>query len=688
MNAGHRGLFFQDGEILTITDELIPDGQFLLPVCINRDDLHRMLSVLWEGRFLIPDDPMNTEHSTDVHNLKHMHGVLEALAYINRPCEVPCYECEACEDGCRQHSPNSAVITYAPNDPFRTPNYAPPGYFVPPWYTNPGIPLPGVLPGDAMVNFLAIPNLFAVPTAGFPRARVHFSGAGEVEIEFVQVPQGGLVLITIDDNPLSAQFLDLTSIGAAEIVSVGFVLAALGIETDAAVISTRVWEYDEQNLGDHHIDVTFIPNVGVIDELILGFGGGIRRVSLCGVDMVVDMPTVAFNFTEGCVLEVSYDNGETFTPVPGWAEFALDCFKGDPGEPGAPGAPGLPGEPGAPGQPGEPGAPGQDASGDTLRCRAANALANGFIDDILNPVLLAIVLGYANNETAEGLKTLALEKWFTSTLTATQDSAFDTAMLQTDTLDNPDGAIEIFRSAIVDTAFRIEIRQGLYCWLCDDGGIDLETWPDMAAAIENLHPGEGTYHLFTVWMHLAMTYFHDELLALVSDNLFKGGCLDCASFDCIDWDGALTGWEKVWEMNITNEFWFPYPDGGSKTKWVDGVGFEPFQSPAGSGNFKNIGIESDFALMNLDWIEIGLSAPYPDDVRVQVFVTRSEDDIVMEYNEIHVAGTDFIAIPYGTDVVYKKIEIELRTQGLNESVVPAPSIRYVVAKGRNPNPFE
>ena len=682
MTASHRGINFQDGQNFTIPQNVLPDGDFLLPVCINRDDLHRMLSVLWEGRFLIPDDPENTEFPTDTHTLRHMRGVLEALAYINRPCEVPCYECEACEDGCREHSPNSGIITYAPNDPFRTPTYTPPGYFLPPWYTNPGIPLPGVIPSDAMVNFLAIPNAFAIPTSGFPRARINFSGAGEVEIELVQIIQGGLALITVDDDFTTAQFVDLTSMSAAEVASVGFVLAALGIENDASPNQTTVIEIDIENPGDHHIDVTFIPNVDIADEILIGMGGGIRRVSLCGVDMVESVPMVAFRFTVDCVLEVSYDSAETYTPVPGWTEFALDCFKGDPGEQGEPGAPGADGEPGA------PGAPGQDATADAMRCRVANAISNGFIDDILNPVLLAIVLGYANSETAEGLKTLALDKWFTDTLTATQDSAFDTAMLQTDTLNDPDGAIEIFRSAIVDTAFRTEIQQGLYCWLCPDGGIDLETWPDMAAAIENLHPSEGTYQLYTVWLHLAMTYFHDELLALVADNLFKGGCLDCSSMNCIDWDGALTGWEKVWEFNLTPEFWFPYTSGGSKTKWVDGVGFEPFQSPAGSGNFKNIGIESDFALMNLDWVEIGLSAPYPDDVRVQVFATRNEDDLIVEYNEIHPAGTDFIAVPYGTDVLYKKIEIELRTQGVNEAISPAPSIRYVVAKGRNPNPFE
>lgn len=586
---------------------------------------------------------------------------------------------DPCEDGCVEYQPNAGFITYAPNDPFRTPDFAPTGYLLPPWYNNPGIPLPGVLPSDAMVNFLGIPNAFAIPTAGFPRARIHWTGSGEIEIELVQIPQGGLVMLTIDDDPLSAQFVDLTSIGVAEIASIGFVLGALGIETDAQVVNTHVWEYDEPDPGDHHIDVTFLPNVGILDELIVGFGGGIRKVTLCGNEIGADMPSIEFRFVVGCNLEVSYDGGDVFMSVPGWDTFAADCFTGPPGADGAAGEPGAPGIDGV---------DGIDNTQNAMRCRAANALSNGFIDDILQPTLAAIVLGYTESVPPEGLKSLALDKWFTTELTTAQDSAFDTAMALTDALNDPDGAIEIYRSAIVDTAFRTEIQQGLYCWLCDDGGVDLENWSAMAAAIENLHPSEGTYELYTVWLHLAMTYFHDDLVALMSDNLFKGGCLDCSEMDCTDWDAALNGWEHIWEFNVTNVFWTPYAAGVSKSKWVDVVGFEPFQSPAGSGNFKNIGIESDNALMNLDWVEIGLSAPYPDDVRVQVFVTRDTDSLVVEYNEIHPAGTDFIAVPYGTDVIYNKIEIELRTQGnMFEAVDPPPSIRYVIAKGRNPNPF-
>src|SRR6185295_10623775 len=168
---------------------------------------------------------------------------------------------EPCEDGCLDYLPSSAFITFAPNDPFRTPDYTPPGYSTPPWYHNAGIPLPAVIPSDAMVNFLAIPNIFAIPTAGFPRCRIAWSGSGEVEIEFVTIPQGGLVMVTWDDNPITAQFIDMTSVGVSEVLSLGFILAALGIETDAQFVGTRTQEFKFDTPGAHHIDVTFLPNV-------------------------------------------------------------------------------------------------------------------------------------------------------------------------------------------------------------------------------------------------------------------------------------------------------------------------------------------------------------------------------------------------------------------------------------------
>lgn len=232
--------------------------------------------------------------------LGHLDGVLERLAFEDAwqgtPEEIAAAiegvkEIQAalgagnCSGGynCLDYPPHSGIITYAPNDPFRTPNLVPTGYALPPWYTNPAVPWPGVLPGDALVNYLSLGNLFvSLPTVGLPRARISWTGRATVEIEFVALPQGGLALITWDDNPFTAQLVDLTSIGIGEITSVGFILGLLGLQNDASITSTRIVQYGFSTDGAHHIDITFLPNLDESDEVILGFGGGLRRVEICG----------------------------------------------------------------------------------------------------------------------------------------------------------------------------------------------------------------------------------------------------------------------------------------------------------------------------------------------------------------------------------------------------------------------
>jgi len=92
--------------------------------------------------------------------------------------QLGCGTPETCDDGdCIEFLPNSPFITYAPNDPFRTPFHPPVPYVQPPWYTNPPIPLTGVLQTDAIVNLLGIVafgDLIGVAETGFPSARICF----------------------------------------------------------------------------------------------------------------------------------------------------------------------------------------------------------------------------------------------------------------------------------------------------------------------------------------------------------------------------------------------------------------------------------------------------------------------------------------------------------------------------------
>lgn len=209
---------------------------------------------------------------------------------------------EICEgSACEEFQPNVGWITYAPNDPFQTPDYLPPGYIVPPWYNNPTIPLPGVLPGDAMVNFASLPIFADLPellAAGLPRFRVNFQGSGEVEIELIRIPQGGLAYITVDGDPLTGQIVDLDQFDVGDIASLETIFKL--VLDGAQIVQTEVLEIKVATAGSHFIDISFLPNIG--SDVVVGFGGGLRRVSLCGSATPAEVNVPQFQLN-GCNLE-------------------------------------------------------------------------------------------------------------------------------------------------------------------------------------------------------------------------------------------------------------------------------------------------------------------------------------------------------------------------------------------------
>jgi hypothetical protein len=217
---------------------------------------------------------------------------------------------DPCEEGCVDYLPNSSFIRYEPNDPFRTPTLLPDGYTTIPWYTNPLIPLPGVIPTDAMVNGLAIfgPDL---PASGFPRFSFEFDGRGEVEIEIVNVPAGGFCLVVTDENLLNVKIVN-TSSNLLDVISLAGLLAALGIDSeDANIVDTDIIEIDIPEVGHHRIDVTYLPNFG--GETFLGFGGGLRRVTFCGsVTVTEEMYLQRQSPEDPCLIEQSTDGGITW----------------------------------------------------------------------------------------------------------------------------------------------------------------------------------------------------------------------------------------------------------------------------------------------------------------------------------------------------------------------------------------
>lgn len=297
--AIHNELRYWDWDYInSLTDEVT------CPYYLSEREVAALLTFMdtmgWKTRWVSP-----TAQTVD---LDFIEGLRDGISdKLMREDDCPS---DPCEDGCIEYLPNATFIRYEPNDPFRTPLIVPDGYTIIPWYTNPLIPLPGVLATDTMVNQLSV-LAPALPLSGFPRFSFEFDGRGEVEIELVNVPAGGFCLVVLDENPLNVKIVN-TSSNILDIISLAGILAALGIDSENAnVVDTDIVEIDVEDIGHHRIDVTFLPNFG--GETLLGFGGGLRRITFCGVMTVVEEMYLQRQSPEdNCLIEQSTDGGITW----------------------------------------------------------------------------------------------------------------------------------------------------------------------------------------------------------------------------------------------------------------------------------------------------------------------------------------------------------------------------------------
>jgi hypothetical protein len=298
--------------------DALPEGEFLLPVCTTKERLGRLLNALNAFRNLSQDKVL--DYQVDV---------LRALTYINRPDEAPCNPSN--ENDCIAYLPSSTRFAYAPSRPDST-DPVPSGYPKHPFYTvngdnitDPLVSALGVQIGDVIVDattFLPIGggvsifDLIAIITqSGLPRIRIPFQGRGQVEIELLKIPQGGMAYITTDGNPFTAQWVDLTTVGITEILTI------IGALDDflfgGGLITTDVIEIDFTTGGSHYIDITFVPKIDV--DVLLGFGGGIREIRFCGEEIPCgcedDLATFRLRQNEEnlCQLQQSFDGGLTWS---------------------------------------------------------------------------------------------------------------------------------------------------------------------------------------------------------------------------------------------------------------------------------------------------------------------------------------------------------------------------------------
>lgn len=200
------------------------------------------------------------------------------------------------EGDCTEYGLQSSIVSWEPNDPYRSPEFVPPGYRFPPWFVvGPVTVIPGTLPGDVVTDLLHAPIVNPLE-AGLPRFRIRVHGEGTVEIHFVSFPTAGIALMVVDDDPLTAKYTDLNQSLTA---SVGSFVAESAVEIKIT------------GAGEHHIDVSMVPNVSETIPFV-HWGGGIRSIVLCGFDQSPVENAVIFRTVDTCLLQYSQDGGSTW----------------------------------------------------------------------------------------------------------------------------------------------------------------------------------------------------------------------------------------------------------------------------------------------------------------------------------------------------------------------------------------
>lgn len=223
---------------------------------------------------------------------------------------------------CTDYPPSADnIIEILPQNPFTDPELVPLGYTQPPFYVvsegHPGL-LVGAKVGDVLTDYTRFVNdlpLWDVPaflSVGFPRFNVTWNGAAEVELHLVKVPQGGIALITIDENPLTAQLITLDTINIGQLnEALDTLLSVFGLATNANdIFSETIVELHVEGAGEHTIQVAILPQVD--SDVIIGIGGGLRSVTICRTENM----EVRQNPSEPCRLEYRK------TPYETWIQFA------------------------------------------------------------------------------------------------------------------------------------------------------------------------------------------------------------------------------------------------------------------------------------------------------------------------------------------------------------------------------
>jgi hypothetical protein len=284
----------------------------------------------------------------DDKNLDFLVDILRAIKYVPKPQDAPC------SDGCGD--PKSCVTFYPWHGAFEffpglingvdTP---PEGYAQHPWFTGDRYVVPGFTLNDTdvLLDFVSsrpdgsITGIIEqVAVSGLPRFRFTFEAltAGKAYIHLLDVPLGGYALVRLDE----IQDIDLLITDGLSLDDLIEAVGLIGQVVDdlidldpAELIPEHIHELSF-GPGTHTIDVLFLPRLELPNLTAIGWGGGIRKIVICGEETVCPDPEEDMPRTElrsipdpenaGCkIIQWKYENeGETL-----WRNLATVCDGAD-----------------------------------------------------------------------------------------------------------------------------------------------------------------------------------------------------------------------------------------------------------------------------------------------------------------------------------------------------------------------
>lgn len=202
----------------------------------------------------------------------------------------PCEDCLP-DQSCVSYAPSHPYFEFSPGEINGVEN-PPAGYLRHPWFTGDKLTVPGFTfnATDVLCNLNSVASsglgiIDQITQSGLPRFRFTFEGGpGTVQLHLLTVEFGGLAIIRLDESE-KVQTVNLQSVGFADLApSTEWILTLLGLVTDG-INGTTIVEIDIPDFGTHTIDVLMSPYVEFPNVLASGWGGGIRKITVCGQDV-------------------------------------------------------------------------------------------------------------------------------------------------------------------------------------------------------------------------------------------------------------------------------------------------------------------------------------------------------------------------------------------------------------------